>query len=92
MAFKLPLLEICARNKPLPTLPLYLTRIQVRLIIFKNCQRQIILTVTRRVNAMKKKKIHTEFGRKLITIQIGSYFIFRLLIVIFTFQISILLY
>ena len=50
----------------------------------------MVLTIIRRVNAIKK--IHTEFGRKLTTIQTGNYFIFKLLIIIFTFKISILLY
>ena len=46
-------LEVRVRNKPSPTLLIHLSRIWVRLIIFPNFQRQIVFTITGRVNAMK---------------------------------------
>ena len=53
----------------------------------KLSKRQIILTVTGRVNAVKENNI-----RLRILTQIGHYFIFKLLLIIFTFKISILFY
>ena len=53
----------------------------------KLSKRQIVFTI--RENAIKEK--HNIWPRKLTT-QTGNYFIFKLLVVIFTFKISILFY
>ena len=86
------ILEIRVHNKHLPILTIYLVRIQVRSTIFRNCQRQIALTLCNWKSGCNKKKKNTQFGHKSTTIQTGNYFTFKLLIIIFMFKISILFY
>ena len=50
------IVEMQVRNKPSLTLPIYLSKIRERLIIFQNMsKRQIILTVTGTLSAITEK-------------------------------------
>ena len=82
-------LEIRARNNPSPTLPIYLSRVQVTLIIYQNCQKdKSPLLYLQEGMQYKKKNICTQ----ILTTQTGNCFIFKLFVVTFTFKSLTLFY